>query len=294
MDFRLTPEQTGFAQSLTELMTKADSVAAARAWASGDHEPGQALWKRLADQGVTALVLPEDDGGLGGTPVDLVVAFEVLGHQLAVGPVDRVRRPRAAGRGRDGHRRRSSPLSPYAARRRRGPAAARRPSSEQRAVGRHDPAAVRGATTPSRSTTDATRPGRAGLLRRAARLRRAAAGRLGGVRAAAQAVRPHHRLLPGDQAPAGRRTDRAGLRASAGARSGAVAAAARRVGARRWRPATRRTSPRGWRCRCTARSATPPSSTSASGSTGCARWSAHGATRRTTGAGSRTRWPRLD
>ena len=86
MDFRLTSEQTGFAQSLTELMTKADSVAAARAWADGDHAPGQALWKRLADQGVTALVAPEDDGGLGGTPVDLVVAFEVLGHQLAVGP----------------------------------------------------------------------------------------------------------------------------------------------------------------------------------------------------------------
>ena len=86
MDFRLTPEQTGFAQSLTELMAKADSVAAARAWAAGDLEPGQALWKRLADQGVTALVAPEDEGGLGGTTVDLVVAFEVLGHELAVGP----------------------------------------------------------------------------------------------------------------------------------------------------------------------------------------------------------------
>lgn len=86
MDFRLTAEQTGFAQSLTELMTRADPVAAARAWAAGDNEPGVALWKRLADQGLTALVAPEDDGGLGGTMVDLVVAFEVLGHQLAVGP----------------------------------------------------------------------------------------------------------------------------------------------------------------------------------------------------------------
>src|ERR1700712_718006 len=86
MDFRPTPEQTGFGQSLTELMTRADSVQVARAWAAGDHEPGFALWKRLADQGVTALVVPEQDGGLGGTPVDLVVAFEVLGHQLAVGP----------------------------------------------------------------------------------------------------------------------------------------------------------------------------------------------------------------
>jgi alkylation response protein AidB-like acyl-CoA dehydrogenase len=86
MDFRLTPEQTGFAQSLSELMAKADSVAAARAWASGDHEPGLALWRRLSEQGVNALVVPEDAGGLGGTAVDLVVAFEVLGHQLAVGP----------------------------------------------------------------------------------------------------------------------------------------------------------------------------------------------------------------
>jgi alkylation response protein AidB-like acyl-CoA dehydrogenase len=86
MDFRLTPEQTGFAQSLGELMTAADSVAVARSWAAGDHDPGLALWRRLADQGITGLVVPEEDGGLGGTPVDLVVAFEVLGHHLAVGP----------------------------------------------------------------------------------------------------------------------------------------------------------------------------------------------------------------
>ncbi len=86
MDFRLTPEQTGFAQSLTELMTSANSASVARSWAAGDTGPGLALWRRLADQGVNALVVAEDAGGLGGTAVDLVVAFEVLGHQLAVGP----------------------------------------------------------------------------------------------------------------------------------------------------------------------------------------------------------------
>jgi alkylation response protein AidB-like acyl-CoA dehydrogenase len=86
MDFRLTPEQDGFAQSLGELMAKADSVSAARAWAEGDAEPGLALWRRLAEQGVNGLVVPEAQGGLGGTAVDLVVAFEVLGHHLAVGP----------------------------------------------------------------------------------------------------------------------------------------------------------------------------------------------------------------
>ena len=47
---------------------------------------------------------------------------------------------------------------------------------------------------------------------------RAPAGRLGGLRAAAQAVRPHDRVLPGDQAPARRRPDRPRLRPAAGAR----------------------------------------------------------------------------
>lgn len=86
MKFELTDEQTGFAEAITDLMRSANSVAAARAWAAGETAAGQDLWKRLADLGLTALVAPEDEGGLGGTLVDLVVAFEVLGHELAVGP----------------------------------------------------------------------------------------------------------------------------------------------------------------------------------------------------------------
>ena len=86
MRFEPTEEQRGFAEALTDLMRSADSVSVARAWAGGDTAPGLALWKRIADQGVTALVAPEEHGGLGGTLVDLAVAFEVLGHELAVGP----------------------------------------------------------------------------------------------------------------------------------------------------------------------------------------------------------------
>jgi alkylation response protein AidB-like acyl-CoA dehydrogenase len=86
MRFELTEEQTGFGQALGDLLARADTVAAARAWADGDTAPGLAIWKRLADQGVNALVVPEDAGGLGGSLVDLVVAHEVLGHHLAVGP----------------------------------------------------------------------------------------------------------------------------------------------------------------------------------------------------------------
>jgi len=84
--FEFTDEQTALAEAITDLMRAADSVAVARAWAEGDHAPGQDLWKRLTDLGLTALVAPEEDGGLGGTLVDLAVAFEGLGHELAVGP----------------------------------------------------------------------------------------------------------------------------------------------------------------------------------------------------------------
>ena len=40
-------------RSLDELLAAADTVGAARAWAAGDHGPGLALWQTLADQGVT-------------------------------------------------------------------------------------------------------------------------------------------------------------------------------------------------------------------------------------------------
>jgi alkylation response protein AidB-like acyl-CoA dehydrogenase len=86
MRFALTEEQQGFARSLDDLLGRADSVAVARAWAAGDTAPGLALWKRLADQGVHAIVVPEEQDGMGGSAVDLVVAFEALGRHLAVGP----------------------------------------------------------------------------------------------------------------------------------------------------------------------------------------------------------------
>jgi alkylation response protein AidB-like acyl-CoA dehydrogenase len=86
MRFALTDEQVEFGRSLTDLLARSDATKVARSWAGGDTGPGLHLWQRLAEQGVTALVVPEEQDGLGGTPVDLVVAFEALGHGLAVGP----------------------------------------------------------------------------------------------------------------------------------------------------------------------------------------------------------------
>ncbi len=86
MNFELTEDQRDFRASLESLLSAADTVGVARAWASGDHAPGQALWQRLAEQGVTALATPEEHGGLGASPVELVIAFEALGRHAVPGP----------------------------------------------------------------------------------------------------------------------------------------------------------------------------------------------------------------
>lgn len=86
MRFELTADQRDFAASLDKLIADSAPVAAARAWADGDTAPGLDLWRRIADAGVNALVIPEADGGMGASPVELAVAFEVLGRHALPGP----------------------------------------------------------------------------------------------------------------------------------------------------------------------------------------------------------------
>lgn len=87
MRFGLTSEQHDFAGALDGLLASADAVAANRSWAAGDHASGLDLWRRLAELGVTALCVPEEHGGFGSTPADLVVAFDRLGYHGAPGPL---------------------------------------------------------------------------------------------------------------------------------------------------------------------------------------------------------------
>ncbi|MFC9176067.1 acyl-CoA dehydrogenase family protein [Streptomyces sp. NPDC057107] len=87
MPFLLDDEQREFARSLDALLTAADTPAVVRAWAAGDHGPGLALWRRLADAGVFALAVPEAYGGVGPLPVETAVAFVELGRHGVPGPV---------------------------------------------------------------------------------------------------------------------------------------------------------------------------------------------------------------
>ncbi|SDH54035.1 hypothetical protein SAMN05192558_111180 [Actinokineospora alba] len=87
MKFTLSAEQRQFAASLDDFLSAAAVPSAARAWAAGDHAPGLAIWRELADLGVMALAVPARFGGLDATTVDLVVAFEQLGRHAVPGPL---------------------------------------------------------------------------------------------------------------------------------------------------------------------------------------------------------------
>ena len=79
MRFVLDDDQRDFAAALDSLLGSAGTVAVARAWADGDHDPGLKLWARLADLGVTSLATD-------ATPVEVCVAFEALGRHAVPGP----------------------------------------------------------------------------------------------------------------------------------------------------------------------------------------------------------------
>ena len=87
MNFEIDEQQRDFAASIDAALGAADMPAAVRAWAAGDPAPGRKVWAQLADLGVTALGVPEEQDGIGAHPVDLVVALERLGRWCVPGPV---------------------------------------------------------------------------------------------------------------------------------------------------------------------------------------------------------------
>lgn len=87
MKFALDTEISEFASSVDEMLGRAGVPAAIRAWNDGDTGPGLALWGKLGEQGVFALLAGEDSGGMGATAVEGVAIAEVLGRHGVPGPV---------------------------------------------------------------------------------------------------------------------------------------------------------------------------------------------------------------
>ncbi|MFG3252949.1 acyl-CoA dehydrogenase family protein [Streptomyces sp. NPDC048172] len=87
MDFRPDEDHRTYAATVRRLLDDAAPLKADRAWAAGDPEQGRALWRSLADTGLTALAVPEEADGLGWYPPELASAFLEIGRAGAPGPL---------------------------------------------------------------------------------------------------------------------------------------------------------------------------------------------------------------
>lgn len=86
MDFSLTEEQALLADSVTRFIDNEYRFDERQRVAAGDDGYSRAMWATFAELGWTALLFPEEDGGLGGGPVELMLLMEAFGRGLVLEP----------------------------------------------------------------------------------------------------------------------------------------------------------------------------------------------------------------
>jgi len=86
MDFAFSEEQEMLRSSTRSFLSKAVPSSFVRKQMETEHAYDPELWKKMADQGWTALGIPEEYGGVG-TFLDLVVVLEETGRVLLPGPL---------------------------------------------------------------------------------------------------------------------------------------------------------------------------------------------------------------
>ncbi|WP_219893621.1 acyl-CoA dehydrogenase family protein [Aquisediminimonas profunda] len=85
MNFDLSEEQTLFKATVERFSAKMD-VPARQRLRKSDGAYDRERWRELAGFGLIALCADEDDGGIGGSSMDLAIVAESLGHGLAPDP----------------------------------------------------------------------------------------------------------------------------------------------------------------------------------------------------------------
>src|ERR1700730_3170926 len=85
MDFAFSEEQEMLRSSARTLLAKASPSAVVRKLMETEDAYDADLWKKVAEQGWTALGIPEEYGGFGSF-LDLVVVLEETGRVLLPGP----------------------------------------------------------------------------------------------------------------------------------------------------------------------------------------------------------------
>ena len=82
MNFDLSGEQEQIRDSVRRFAAAADR----RALRSADGGYSLDRWREMAELGLLALAVPESAGGMGGSPIDLAIVAEALGHEIAPDP----------------------------------------------------------------------------------------------------------------------------------------------------------------------------------------------------------------
>jgi alkylation response protein AidB-like acyl-CoA dehydrogenase len=86
MDFTFKDEQLQFADALKRWVARDYSFEARRAIIRSKAGVSDAAWSTLAELGMTALPVPEEQGGFAGSAVDMFVVMRELGRGLVVEP----------------------------------------------------------------------------------------------------------------------------------------------------------------------------------------------------------------
>jgi alkylation response protein AidB-like acyl-CoA dehydrogenase len=86
MDFTFNPEQDMLRDSLRKLLEQQYDFDTRQKIVNGPLGQADALWPEFTDMGLLALPLPENRGGFGGKPSDLVAIGELFGQFLVSAP----------------------------------------------------------------------------------------------------------------------------------------------------------------------------------------------------------------
>ena len=87
MNFEYSDEQQQLADSLAKVLANEYSFEKRRAILDSASGVSDKLWATFAEMGLTAVALPEADGGFGGGAVDLMAVMEACGDALVVEPL---------------------------------------------------------------------------------------------------------------------------------------------------------------------------------------------------------------
>ncbi|MFM0211738.1 acyl-CoA dehydrogenase [Paraburkholderia sediminicola] len=86
MDFTFNDEQQQFADALRRYLDKSYGFEARQAIVQSESGVSDAHWAAFTELGLTALPVPEAQGGFNGSPIDMLVVMQELGRALVLEP----------------------------------------------------------------------------------------------------------------------------------------------------------------------------------------------------------------